>query len=390
MSPYRFSALVVAASLVATGGCSFVRNLDDLTGGDAAPDASNTCATDCLGGACLAGVCQPITLIDGRPRPWGIAVDDTHHVYWSEIGTSTVYGAAYELLPDAGDARVIESDAIQPMWLFIGLGNLYWASSIEPGAIGRCPLGGSGCVYEPGLALNPPGSIVAEGFESNDYVNNPDRVVADSSGIYWTNAGTSRDSDDGTVVVCPSTGCGKPPPFVLATALPRPRGIAVDAAYVYWVNDGASTNPTSGTVYRISKEGGTAQKIADAQGTPGYIAVDDVNAYWTNSGTGQVMVWPKSGGDVSVFAANQDNAWDIAVDASGVYWTTWGPSGTVAMCPTSGCDGGVTVLASNQNEPYGIALDTNAVYYTSYDPTNGAVLEVAKPAASTSPASRSP
>ena len=41
---------------VATGGCSFVRNLDDLTGGhgDAAPDASNTCATDCLGGACLA------------------------------------------------------------------------------------------------------------------------------------------------------------------------------------------------------------------------------------------------------------------------------------------------------------------------------------------------
>ena len=381
MSRFPFSALAVAAAIVAAGGCSLVRNLDDLSGGapDAAPDAPPACPTDCLGGACVDGVCQPVTLIDGRPRPWGIAVDDQHHVYWSEIGTPTVYGAAYELLPDAGQARVIESDDIQPMWLFIGDSNLYWASMVTPGAIGRCPLGGSGCVYEPGLALNPPGSIVAEGFESNDYVNNPDRVVADSTGIYWTNAGTSRDSADGTVVVCPSTGCGKPPPFVLATALPRPRGIAVDDAFVYWVNEGPSTDPTSGTVYRISKEGGTAQKIADSQGTPAYIAVDNVNVYWTNAGAGQVMVWPKAGGAVSVFAEKQDNAWDIAVDDSGVYWTTWGPSGTVATCPTSGCTGGVTVLASNQNEPYGIALDTNAVYYTSYDPTNGAVLEVAKP-----------
>ena len=207
---------------------------------------------------------------------------------------------------------------------------------------------------------------------------NPDSVVADNTGVYWTNAG-SRTLQDGSVVVCHATGCGSPGPQILSTSLARPRGIALDETYVYWVNEGLGADTDTGTVLRIPKIGGTAEKIADHQGGPAYIAVDATSVYWTNRGSSEVMTWRKSGGDPQVFATEQGNAWAIAVDASGVYWTTWGPNGSVSTCPLSGCDSGVTVVAGSLNSPYGIALDDAAIYFTLFDATAGAVMKVAKP-----------
>src|SRR5207302_1762164 len=114
-------------------------------------------------------------------------------------------------------------------------GRLFWTSSTAPGAVGRCPLlGGTGCVYDPGITVNPPGSIVASGLNGTTYVNNPDSVVADATGVYWTNAGSLRTSVDGSLVVCPASGCGQPGPRILATSLAHPRGIALDDTFVYW------------------------------------------------------------------------------------------------------------------------------------------------------------
>jgi hypothetical protein len=234
-------------------------------------------------------------------------------------------------------------------------------------------------MIEPGGLIAMPGSIISNGAGGNPFVTNPDRTAADATGVYWTNAGTARDSQDGSVIVCAQAGCGSLGPTVLASGLPRPRGIAIDDAYVYWANEGLSTNPNGGTVMRVPKRGGRAETIASQQGAPVYLATDTTTLWWTSRGDGVVMTWSKSGGAAQVFADAQAGAWDIAVDDSGVYWTTWGPSGAVSMCPKSGCDAGVVVLASGLNEPYGIATDDKAVYWTSFDPSNGAVMMIAKP-----------
>jgi hypothetical protein len=369
--------LAAAWASLAFPSCS-LRNVDDLYGGDAGHEAAPlTCAKDCLGGACVLGKCQPTALVSGRNRPWGVVLD-RGDVYWSELGPDGQPGAAFKLVPAAEPVKIIDAK-VDPMWLYTYESRLYWVSSTAPGAVGRCPLAGStGCSYEPGVLVNPPGSIVASGLNGTTYVNNPDSVVADNTGVYWTNAG-SRNLLDGSVVVCRATGCGSPGPQILSTSLARPRGIALDETYVYWVDEGLGPDPDTGLVLRIPKVGGTAQKIADHQGSPAYIAVDGTNVYWTNRGSGDVMVWPKSGGDPRLFAPGQGSAWAIAVDASGVYWTTWGPNGSVSTCPASGCDAGVTIVAGALNSPYGIALDQNAIYFTLFDPMLGAVMKIAKP-----------
>ena len=374
--------VALVATVVSFGACSF-RNVDDLYGGarDAGHEAAVvvTCSKDCLGGECVAGKCQPVTLIGGRDRPWGVVLDKDD-VYWSELGPDGQPGAAYKLVPAADPVKIIDAE-FDPTWLYTNQSRLYWVSNTSAGVVGRCPLaGGSGCIYKPSIrVLTPPGSIVASSLQDTTYVNHPDSVVADNSGVYWTNAGGRPGFPEGSVVVCRATGCGSPGPQILATSLQRPRGIALDEAFVYWVNEGVGADTDTGTVSRILKSGGVAQKIADHQSGPAYIAVDVENVYWTNRGSGDVMVWPKSGGDPQMFASGQGNAWAIAVDASGVYWTTWGPNGAVSTCPASGCDAGVTVVAGALNSPFGIALGANAIYFTLFDPVQGAVMKVAKP-----------
>jgi hypothetical protein len=372
-------ACAIAGALLACANACSLRDLSDLTSGAVTPavDAGTVCTKDCLGGACIADKCQPVTLIRGRQSPWGIAVDQGV-VYWSELGAPGQNGFGYRLDPhsDPPASKYVVTD-VDPTWLSVVGGQLLWVGITRPFAVGRCPIPGHGCTFHVGFTPFPAGSVVANGIGTTEYVNNPDRVAGDASGVYWTNAGSTVSSRDGSIVVCRATGCGSPPPQQLALFQSHPRGIALDDTYVYWVNQGFGVDQNDGAVMRIPKVGGTAERLASGLTSPAYLALDASNVYWTN-GNGTVMVASKKGGDARVFADGQGGVLDIAADATGVYWTTYGPSGTIAMCPLSGCDGGVTVLAQ-QSEPYGITLDASAIYWTTFDPTDGAVMKLAKP-----------
>ena len=70
--------LAAVAAISVTAACSLVRHVDDLYGGNPASQESGpiACTTECLGGACVDGQCQPVTLLAGRISPWGVAVAD--------------------------------------------------------------------------------------------------------------------------------------------------------------------------------------------------------------------------------------------------------------------------------------------------------------------------
>jgi hypothetical protein len=50
-------------------------------------DAGASCAYDCRGGACVDGICGPVTIVAGLDRPYALAVD-ADAVYFTDLGPS--------------------------------------------------------------------------------------------------------------------------------------------------------------------------------------------------------------------------------------------------------------------------------------------------------------
>ncbi len=63
--------------------------------GDIGTDSHNcgACGHDCAGGACSAGICQPVVLAAGLTRPGSMAIDDAN-VYWTEHSVGRVLSVA--------------------------------------------------------------------------------------------------------------------------------------------------------------------------------------------------------------------------------------------------------------------------------------------------------
>jgi hypothetical protein len=150
-----------------------------------------------------------------------------------------------------------------------------------------------------------------------------------------------------------------------------PGFIAVDRANVYWTNalcDGG------GSVMKVPIDGGAPVVLASGQDCPLGIAVDDTSVYWTNNiAGGSVMKAPIAGGPPTVLVPAQHYPSGIAVDATDVYWTTGDvfmitPSGipatdgTVQRVPRNG--GAATVLVSGLAQPSAIAVNATDVFFT--------------------------
>ncbi len=116
------------------------------------------------------------------------------------------------------------------------------------------------------------------------------------------------------------------------------------------------------------------------------IAIDSKNVYLANSGTSstEVVSIPIGGGAISVRTAVTTPG-GVAVDANNIYWTDAGDGtatgGSVFSMPLTG--GTVTPLATKQNVPYDIGLTSTAVYWTNMSSNvagiTGSVMMVAKP-----------
>jgi hypothetical protein len=148
----------------------------------------------------------------------------------------------------------------------------------------------------------------------------------------------------------------------------RPSGfIAVDDVNIYWTTVGS----TEGSVLSIPKCGGVVTTIASKQPEPGPLAVDATNVYWLNSGnfgprmdnTGTVMKVSKGGGtpvQLSIMIAAIDLS--LSADPTRLYFA--GQAGAVTqLAIVGGAEGKLAQDPVTEASGF-VAVDATNVYWT--------------------------
>ena len=116
--------------------------------------------------------------------------------------------------------------------------NVYWASEDDPGLVQYAP--------KTGLTNGAVATTLASELP------NPHAIAVDDKNVYWVNLGPGTDTYvDGSVMMCPKTGCAANGPIVLASKQQNPKDIAVDDLAVYWTVYG--NNSTDGAVMKVAK-----------------------------------------------------------------------------------------------------------------------------------------
>jgi hypothetical protein len=176
--------------------------------------------------AASQNVIQGMAVATGAKRPLltgvspsGLAADGSY-VYF----TNRTAKAVEKMSPTGASRAMLAVSPSSPDQIAVCGAHLYWADSK---ALYAAPLpNGTGTATVP-----------AFGTAGLDIFG----LTCDESGVYWIN----RASPNGTVVMCPHTGCGAAP-TVLALSQNNPWGIAIDATAVYWVTE-------AGGVFKVAK-----------------------------------------------------------------------------------------------------------------------------------------
>ena len=270
------------------------------------------CAVAGCGGA-------PVALASISPSGPGAAapaplVSDGESVYWSDESSSQIFKCG--VAGCGGQPEVIAPQSAQGLAVFQG--NFYWTRfSAE---LYACPV--AGCDSSQVVALWSAGNSPCDVG-----------VAVDASGIYWV--GQAPDM----LLGCPLAGCGGSPTVLMAgsTDVANVRQVALDADNVYFT-DG---NPQLGMILACAKSGcgATPTVLANKLDAPVAIATDGVNVYWTEegpdfvagasvTGAGRVRKCAVGGcGNAPTsIATGLTSPGAIALDDANVYWTEAGPT----------------------------------------------------------------
>jgi hypothetical protein len=163
---------------------------------------------------------------------------------------------------------------------------IYWVAQ-APDTLYSCPLGGCGEAPTVLMAGSP---VVADVRQ----------VALDADNVYFTDG---NPETGGMILACPKTGCGSAP-TVLASGLDAPIAIATDGINVYWTETGSDFAAGAavsgvGLVRKCGVAGcaNTPTNVATGLTSPGAIALDAANVYWTEGGStaddGKIWKAPK-------------------------------------------------------------------------------------------------
>jgi sugar lactone lactonase YvrE len=316
-------------------------------------DAKNCGAPnhDCLGGACVAGQCQMVTLAMGESHPLRITTD-ANFVYWNDLGTGMSDGAIMRVAKDGTNLKAIASSQSTPTYLFLSGSEVYWINNgtgaLLDGTIVHAPVGG--------------GSIIT--MYTN--VAGAPSIATDGANLYWHGGG-------GLFSGPLSATNGSPAPVLVGmTPAGLSGGIALDPTRIFY---GYFTDNTPLRWIAKNAVDGGSTLIGVERAPTGMLTVPDAGAlYWAAFAGSTVRRMPLASLDAGTIAANQAGPVTCAADDKFVYWTT---SQQVARMALDGT-GPVTIVASHPKPGlFGVAVDDKAIYFTHQ--TEGTVLKIAKP-----------
>jgi hypothetical protein len=190
----------------------------------------------------------------------------------------------------------------------------------------------------------------------------PVLVALDTERIYWTDR--PETGAPGSVHGCTLDGSAT---GILASDQSAPDGIAVDDQFVYWSDTGA------GTIMTYPKDGGALSTLVSLQPGPADLLIGNGNLYWTDLVGGTVMGVPLTNPNtITTYAKTQSFPLFAAVDSENIYWTNL--VGTTGLARAS-LDGGAPFTLAHGN-PYQVAVDDTSVYWT--DGMTGTLSKTAK------------
>ncbi len=309
------------------------------------PKHCGACFHDCLGGQCIAGMCQPVELATDESGPYAIAVDATH-VYWSNRATGDLWrvpiaGGPKERLFDGPSDTHGDEFAVHD-------GMVYFPTQIGDAGVVRCPV--TGCP-DPG----------------------PEPVIENGT------AATSVAIEDGVILFVESEVGGRvgrcPLPCtgnfeIVASGEMLPLRAAQSGNVVAWsiITNDVRIKVGDEPVFSVPTKNGFATGIAISGGL--------VYAQEHNVGP---LVFPTDGGPRERLTTDGFSfSEELTLDDANVYFTDTTENGRVVRCARTGCgDSGVT-LATNQSRPRGIAVDGKSVYWVSAGGASGRIMRVAK------------
>ncbi len=327
------------------------------------PAHCGACNHGCLGGSCHAGVCEPVTLVDGESSPRALA-SDGESVVWVTQGTSAASAGAVRTVPlEGGAVAQISTGQSDPVAVALDATFVYWANFSSGGSIARAPVDGGET------------SVLA-------IAGAPWSIALDDGTVFWTNR------QDGSVQSLPKTGGTGVTTIHTDGSFADLRGLVVDETNAYWVDAGR------GEIQTAPKAGGEVRTLVSDLSHPLDLALDGDAIVWVEAGDtwateactsadGRVATAAKAdGAGLRVLADGQACPASVDTDGIDVVWANRGfgvtTAGSIARVPASG--GEVQTVAAGVVRPTGVVLLQDVVVWASMGagPNTGAITKVAR------------
>jgi hypothetical protein len=305
------------------------------------PNHCGRCRFSCAGAACVGGVCEPQTVIEGIEQPTSV-LPLAKTLYWASFN-----GSVYQCKPGECADTNVEISRVpfsEPMSLTTPLdGNRVLWSQSRLQAIVWC---------KPDDCNNETVLVIAD-------QDRPTYVVADVNHIHWITRTALRRCE---YRQCSSTVKD------LATGLDEPGKFAFSPDHYYW------TSPRTGHVLRCPGNGCGPEGpsvFASGQNRPYAIGVALNHVYWTNEGDGSIVRCPRSGceGAPQVIATGQDTPRHLMlVESDTVIWANSpvGRDGSIVRCEVTEeglCRRSPQVIASGQKRPVSLNLERRFLFW---------------------------